>query len=86
MSTQAKKKNSPDPFETDGLQLVFVDPTKDVFTAQAVIGPAPAEFYQKKLLEELVEKALKSVKPDLEEKQGYEMIKYEIVIKKLKSA
>lgn len=87
MSTTAKKREEPaeDPFKGDGLELVFVDPKVDVFKGQAVIGPAPPEFYTKKIMEELVAQAMKKLKPTLEEKEGYEVLKYEIIIKQHKN-
>lgn len=67
------------------MELIFVDKKKDVYRAQAVIGPAPMQFYHDKIVKDLVEQAVKKMKPELVEKEGYEIMKYEIIIKQHKA-
>lgn len=77
----AKGKQTPNPFEDDGVELIFIDPKEHVFTGEQVIGPAKLEFYQDAVLKSLVAQAIKQIKPQIIEKNGYELVRYKLIIK-----
>lgn len=75
-------KATPNPFEDDQLELLFIDPAKDIYTARVVLGPAPVSFYKAKLIHDIVEQIVTKMQPTPIEKEGYEILEYKLVIKK----
>lgn len=74
------------PLEPSMEKIIFINPDKDVFKAQVVIGPAPATFYQEKMIKDLVAQIMKQIPPTPIEKNGYEILSYKLIIKKYENS
>lgn len=63
-------------------EMIFIDPNKDIYLYERPLGVLPVEAYKKEAIEKLIRKVMATIEPEFQEMNGFEVMRYMLVIKK----
>ena len=71
-----------DNYADEPSEMVFINPSKDVYVYERPIGILSIDAYKKEAIELLVKKIVGSIEPEFIEQPGFEIMRYQLVVKK----
>jgi hypothetical protein len=76
-----RRKDEDDEFEHT--ELIEINPKRDILSYEIPLGALPLKEYKLKAATSLAKKIVDIIEPDFEEKPGFELMRYVLVVKKL---